>query len=58
MSQKLLFLIDVKAAKPLTGTTVELIDVGWTLIPIYSPLENEDGSTSVFCNSGLYAVSY
>ena len=53
MSAKLGFIIDVKAAKPLTGATVELIDVGWTFLPIYSPLENEDGSTSVFCNRDL-----
>ena len=56
MSAKLGFIIDVKAAKPLTGATVELIDVGWTFLPIYSSLENEDGSTSVFCNSGLHSV--
>lgn len=52
---KLGFVIDVKGIKIISGN-VQLVDVGWTYLPIYGTLENENNSSSLYCNSGLHAV--
>lgn len=54
---KLGFIFDVKQVKVLSGgTATELVDYGWTFCAIYSLLENEDASQSLYCHSGLHAV--
>jgi hypothetical protein len=55
---KLGFIVDVKQVKVVSGTTTELVDFGWTFCAIYSMLENEDSSQSLYCHSGLHAVSF
>jgi hypothetical protein len=49
------FVIDIKAIKAVAGQ-MTLVDIGWTYLPIYEQLENENGSSSLYCNSGLHAV--
>ena len=56
MTIKLGFIIDVKQVKPVSNTTTELVDLGWTFLSIYTSLENENGSQSLYVNSGLHAV--
>ena len=53
---KLGFVIDVKGIKIISGN-MQLVDIGWTYLPIYEMLENENNSTSLYSNSGLHAVS-
>ena len=52
---KLGFILEVKGVKVAQGQ-VTLTDVGWTYLPIYEVLQNENGSNSVYCNSGLYTL--
>lgn len=56
MAYKLGFALDVKAIKYVSDSEVKTIDVGWTFLPIYSILANEDGTQSIYTNSGLYMV--
>lgn len=54
-SLRLGFVLDVKALK-ITGSSFELKDVGWSYVPVFDTLENEDGSRNIYTNSGLFAV--
>ena len=58
MAYKLGFALDVKAIQYTSATRVTTIDVGWTFLPIFSILGNEDGTQSIYINSGLYMVIY
>jgi len=55
-SEKLGFVIDVKAVRVNQKNQMEIVDVGWTFFPILELLENEDRTFSLYANSGLYAV--
>lgn len=44
MAYKLGFALDVKAIQYVSATEVKAIDIGWTFLPIFSILGNEDGT--------------
>ena len=56
-SERIGFVIDVKAIRTDSDNYVEVVDVGWTFFPIQQLLPNEDGSQSLYSNAGLLAVS-
>jgi hypothetical protein len=56
MAYKLGFALDVKAIEYVSDTQVKSIDIGWAFLPIYSILANEDGTQSIYTNSGLFMV--
>lgn len=56
MAYKLGFALDVKAIQYVSATEVKTVDIGWTFLPIYSILANEDGTQSIYTNSGLFMV--
>ena len=53
---KLAFILDIKGVKAVSGT-MQIVDVGWTYLPIFDRLQNENGSSVIYCNSGLHAVT-
>jgi hypothetical protein len=57
MAYKLGFALDVKAIQYVSATEVKAIDIGWTFLPIFSILGNEDGTQSIYTNSGLFMVT-
>jgi hypothetical protein len=57
MAAKLGFLLDVKALQYKSANEVIPVDIGWAFLPIYSILGNEDGTQSIYTNSGLFMVS-
>ena len=54
MTIKLGFILDVKQFKQATDGSLDLVDLGWSFLAIYNSLENEDGSQSLYVNSGLF----
>lgn len=56
LTNKLGFILDVKQFKQAADGSLELVDLGWTFLAIYNALDNEDGTQSLYINSGLFAV--
>mmetsp|Transcript_16768 Transcript_16768/g.11979 ORF Transcript_16768/g.11979 Transcript_16768/m.11979 type:complete len:134 (-) Transcript_16768:310-711(-) len=55
-NETLAYLIDVKGVKITNNGELKLVDIGWTYMDIYSLLENENNTYSIYTNSGLTAI--